>query len=132
MSEVNEGQTNIVKDFEVDASVLRSDWQAVGGYLLLALHEVANDLGGKELAKKIGDIAVSGDILPNPEALKTLEEIQEGTAKRVFARSSEIQRAAHQRDLAEISKRKDNSKKYGRNVIKSYAIFKIFGPNSRA
>ncbi len=65
-------------------------WQEVGGHLAQAIREVATDLGGQEFAASVGEAAETEGQLPNPEALRLLQDHYPGAADRVIARMSEI------------------------------------------
>jgi hypothetical protein len=99
---------------------LSRDWEAVGGYLSNAMQEVAVDLGGEEFADYIVDISRSDEVLPNPIALKLLEDSFPGSAELVMARSAEIQQQAFESELASIQK--TSVRKYGRAML--YSIYK--------
>lgn len=104
---------------------MQRDWQAVGGYLAAAMREIAADLGGEEFATQITDLAISDDVLPNPAALKMLEDSFPGSAERVLIRSSEIQRETHQQELAAL--RKPNLRRNGRVILEGFASLNISG-----
>jgi len=104
------------------------DWEAVGGYISDAMQEVAGDLGGEQLAAYIAELAVSDDLLPNPTALKYLEDSFPGSAEIVLVRSSEIQQENHERELATMQK--PSVRKYGRAIIEGFMSFNILGNQS--
>jgi hypothetical protein len=114
---------------EQDFKGFQQDWEAVGGYLSSALHEVATDLGGEELASRVALAATSDEVLPNPPALKMLEDIHPGSAKLVLTRTQEIQQETHQRELN--ASNKPNLRKYGRAILEGFASFNIFGTQLR-
>src|SRR5436305_2106242 len=86
------------------SQAIRNDWETVGGHIDAAMQEVAIELGGEELADRIALEAVSDEPLPNPDALKMLEELFPGSAERVMTRMGEIQKETHARELAELRK----------------------------
>lgn len=104
---------------------LQQDWEVVGGYLSVAMQDVALGLGGEELARKVALAGASESALPNPDALMMLEDLSPGSAERIVIRMAEIQRDTHQRELDEI--RKSNLRKYGKAILRGFASFNIFG-----
>jgi hypothetical protein len=108
-----------------DMQAIRGDWQAVGDYLSEAMHAVAIDSGGEEFATKVSDLAATGELLPNPDALKILEETYPGSAEIVMARMAEIQQEVHKRELAEL--RKPSIRRYGEAILKGFEGLNIFG-----
>jgi uncharacterized membrane protein len=112
-----------------DLHAVRGDWETVGDYLSTAIQEVATELGNEEFASGIAALAVSDEVLPNPDALKLLEDTYPGSAERVMARMSEIQRETHQRELAEV--RKPRIREYGRATLEGFASLNILGPSPR-
>jgi len=104
---------------------LSRDWEAVGGYLSDAMQEVAGDLGGEKLAAHIAELAVSDDLLPNPTALKYLEDSFPGSAEIVLVRSSEIQQETHEREFTAIQNL--SVRKHGRAILEGFMSFNIFG-----
>lgn len=83
-----------------DMQAMRGDWQAVGGFLSAAMREVAIEFGGEEFAAEVSDLAASDGLLPNPGALRRLEDAYPGSAGMVIARMCEIQEEAHRQELA--------------------------------
>ena len=110
---------------EQDFKMLQQGWKAVGGDLLAAMQEIALEVGGDELAKDVILAGTSDSALPNPVALRILEDLSPGSAERVMIRSSEIQQEAHQRKVAEI--RKPSLRKYGKGILDGFSSFSIFG-----
>ena len=110
---------------EQDFMGLQQDWEAVGGYLSAAMQDVALELGGEELANKVALVGSSDGVLPNPDALKMLEDLSPGSAEFVMTRMAEIQQDTHQRELDEI--RKPSLRKYGKAILDGFASFNIFG-----
>ncbi len=100
-------------------------WEAVGGHLSAAMQEVAVDLGGEDLASKVALVGASDSVLPNPDALKMLEDLSPGSAERVMTKMAEIQQDTHQHELDEI--RKPSLRKYGKAILGGFASFNIFG-----
>ncbi|MDB5171179.1 MAG: hypothetical protein JWO35_873 [Candidatus Saccharibacteria bacterium] len=110
---------------EQEFAGLQQDWEAVGGYLSTAMQEVALGLGGEDLASKVALVGASDSALPNPGALKMLEDLSPGSAEFVMTRMTKIQQETHQRKVAEM--RKPSLRKYGKAVLDGFASFNIFG-----
>lgn len=110
---------------EQDIEAIRGDWVAVGEYLSSAMYEVATELGGEELATQIAKLAASDDVLPNPAALKMLEDTFPGSTETIMERMSDIQQEQHQREIDEI--RKPAPRKLGKAMVDGFASFNIFG-----
>ena len=104
---------------------IKKDWDAVGSFISASLQEIATELGGEELAESISLAAVSDDALPNPSALKMLEDIHPGSAEMVITRSVDIQRETHQRELAES--RMPRIKQYGKAVLRGITSINFVG-----
>ena len=113
---------------EQDVHSSRVGWERVGGYLSDAMQEVAGDLGGEEFATHIAELAVSDDLLPNPTALKYLEDSFPGSAELVMIRSTEIQQETHEREFSAIQK--SSVRKYGRTILEGFMSFNILGNQS--
>lgn len=103
----------------------QQDWKAIGGYLTVAMQEVALELGGEELASKVALVGTSDSVLPNPNALKLLEDLRPGSAEIVLTRMAEIQQDTNYHELDEICK--SSLRKYGKAVLDGFASFNIFG-----
>jgi hypothetical protein len=102
-----------------DSENFHKDWEAVGGFMFLSMHEVAIELGGEELAERISLEATSDAPLPNPDALRMLEKLHPGAAEQVMTRSEEIQKETHERELADL--RKPSLRKYGKAITEGVA-----------
>jgi hypothetical protein len=109
------------ENFEKDFQSLEQDWRAVGGYSFEAMQEVAAELEGEHVAAKIAELAKSDDVLPDPAALKMLEEMKPGSGEIVMQRMKKLQREAHEREnkLANQSA----LRKYGRAIISGFKNF---------
>lgn len=86
-----------------DQENITKDWEKVGGYLTLALGEVATGLGGPELGTSITETARLVGAMPI-QMLLTLDSQFPGAAETVMNRLEEIQDATHARELAESAK----------------------------
>lgn len=106
------------KSLERDEKVLRDDWEKVGNFISMALHDVAVELGGEGLAERVGEAAFSSGVLPNPTALKMLEELHPGSADQVLTRASKLQSETHQKESAKF--RKSKIRTYGKALIDGF------------
>jgi uncharacterized membrane protein len=103
---------------------INRDWEAVGCYFATAMQEVSTELGGEELAARVSIAAISDEVLPNPGALKILEDIRPGSVERVMTRVEEMQKEIHARELSEI--RKLSLRKYGKAILNGFNSYNIF------
>jgi len=79
--------------------ILRESWEEVGRDLRQATVEVAQSIGGQDVAMET--ITLAGDpsqAIPNPESLQFLETNFSGSAESVISRAEQIQKARHERE----------------------------------
>lgn len=98
-----------------DEAALTRDWEAVGSYLRQAMEEAATEIGNeaeRHVLERMGE-----DILPDPAVLIYLERRQPGIADWIIARSAEIQRETHQRELAEANNLRRKVKAFGKRML---------------
>lgn len=102
----------------------------LAGYLSQALHEVALDIGGENLAAAIKDKSSRPDTpWPDPAALTYLEATQPGSAGRVFTQAEHIQAERLQRERAET--RKCGALSYFDGLLAGLGTFSIFGQSQK-
>lgn len=81
------------------------DWRAAGKYLRQATVEVAQSMGGQDLAMGTIDLAGDSDqILPSPESLQFLETNFPGAAEAIISRAERIQKESFRKDRNFISR----------------------------
>jgi hypothetical protein len=100
-----------------EAQAIEQSWQAVGGYLTEAILETAESIGDPELIERVAKTAASADVLPDPAALLLLESVQAGAAELVITRAAEIQKQAHELELAGVNSFRHKAKALGRGLL---------------
>jgi hypothetical protein len=107
-----------MQPFERAAQDLEDAFIDVGHDMTTAMHEVAFELGGEEYAAEITATAsVPG--LPNPQALKMLQDRDPGSAERVMDRAKQIADARHEQELAELKSHK--LRRYGGAILQGFS-----------
>ncbi|HET8992080.1 MAG TPA: hypothetical protein VFN31_03555 [Candidatus Saccharimonadales bacterium] len=108
---------------------IHNDWEEVGGHLSVAMQEVSLELGGEELAERIAIEVATNQVLPNPNALKLLEELYPGSAEKVMTLSEEIQKITQERELAEL--KQPSLRKYGGALLRGLTSITFSGVQPR-
>lgn len=78
----------------------KEDWEKVGKLVRQASVEIAQGLGGQELASEVISLAgdPSSNMLPDPSALGFLEARYPGTIDAILSRAKQIQIVQHRRE----------------------------------
>jgi hypothetical protein len=98
-------------------AVSDSFWQ-VGVDMFQAMNEVAHDMGGDKFADEVVEVAFNGyDEIPNPDALKLLNNRDSEAAMKVMARSSEIQKERHKEELDARFPVRSRLRKFGKGLL---------------
>ena len=108
-----------IGSMEKDTQALYLDLERVGRYLSTAITEVAVELGGEQLSTRVIEAAVSDGTLPNPLALKLLEEKSPGSVERVMERSEALQKETHEYERKSLHQY--TIRQYGHAVLEGFA-----------
>jgi len=103
----------------------QNDWQIVGSHIVSAAHEVATDLGGKELADVVNESLVLKSGIPDPVIFEMIESIYPGSTLLIMSRAEVIQREKNLRDKEEL--RKQIRREYGKAIIQGFADLNFLG-----
>ena len=80
-------------------------WKAVGKYLRQATVEVAQSMGGQDLAMEAINLAGNPEnVIPNPASLAFLEMQFPGSAEAIMLRSERIQQDQFEQDRLKVGK----------------------------
>lgn len=109
----------------MERSALSNDWIVTGGFIASATQEMAMELGGQELAEKIGNSIVPETGIPDPSIFEVLEGMRPGSISLILSRAEEIQAQTHRRERHELRKqlRRDSR----RAILKGIAFISLTG-----